>query len=317
VSTREEDEARKFLDPKTIAKISSLELRAAQVVEGFLTGMHRSPFFGHSVEFVQHREYVPGDDIRYLDWKAWSKTDRFYIKQFEAETNLRCNVVVDVSESMHYGDAKHTRAGSLNKYNYACTAAACIAYMLVRQQDSVGLLTFDSDVRKQLPSRSAQNHLEAIVQTLYVSKPREKTDILKILRRVTETIHQRGMVVLISDFLCDREQLMKGFEMLLHRRHDVMVFHIMDDDELDFQFSGMTRFEGMEEMPDVFCDPRALREAYLKEVDEYLTEVRRGCSKRGIDYHLVRTSDYLDAVLSKFMHQRMAARGPAKTRAQG
>jgi uncharacterized protein (DUF58 family) len=317
VSTREEEEARRFLDPKTIAKISSLEMRAAQVVEGFLTGMHRSPFFGHSVEFVQHREYVPGDDIRYLDWKAWSKTDRFYIKQFEAETNLRCNLVVDVSESMHYGAARHAKAGTLNKYDYACTSAACLAYMLIRQQDSCGLFTFDSDLRKQLPARSAQNHLDAIVQTLHVSKPREKTDPLKILRRVAESIPQRGMIVLISDFLCDREPLLKGLEMLRHRKHDVMVFHVMDDDELEFPFTGMTRFEGMEELPDVFCDPRALREAYLHEVELYLTEVRRGCSKLGIDYHLVRTSDYLDVILSKFLHQRMASRSPAKTRAQG
>ena len=312
----DDEDPRRFLHPQTIAKISSLELRAQQVVEGFISGMHRSPFFGHSVEFVQHREYVPGDDIRHLDWKAWSKTDRYYIKQYEAETNLRCNIVVDVSESMHYGAAKHARAGTLNKYEYACTGAASIAYMLIRQQDAAGLFTFDDDLRKQLPSRSSDNHLMAIAQILHVSKPRAKTDMFKILKRVNETIPQRGMVVLISDFLADREQIFKGLEMLRHRRHDVMVFHVLDDDEIDFPFVGMTRFEGMEDLPDVFCDPKALQEAYLEVLNEYLVEVRRGCTKLGIDYHLVRTSDYLDAILSKFLHQRMALRGPAKTRAK-
>ena len=310
-ATTEKEDARRFLHPQTIARISGLDVRAQQVVEGFISGQHRSPFFGHSVEFVQHREYSPGDDIRHLDWKAWSKTDKFFIKQFEAETNLRCQIVVDVSESMHYG------RGALNKYEYACTAAACLAYLLIRQQDSVGLTTFDSDVRHIIPARAAQNHLEAIVRTMHVSKPKEKTDIIKILKRVAETTNHRGMVVLFSDLLVDREPLIKGLEMLKHRRQDVMVFHILDDDEVVFPFSGTTRFEGLEEQPHLLCDPRSLRDAYLDELEKYLVEVRRGCSKLGIDYTLVKTSDYLDAILSKFLHQRMALRGPAKSRAQG
>src|SRR5262245_419411 len=192
--------------------------------------MHRSPFFGHSVEFVQHREYVPGDDIRDLDWKVWSKTDRFYIKQFEEETNLRNNLVVDVSESMHYG------RGPLNKYEYACTVAACLGYLLLRQQDSTGLLSFDSDVRQIVPTRSSNMHIDALVKAMDVSRPREKTDVLKILRRVAESLSGRSMVILISDLLVDREPLFKGLEMLCHRRHDILVFHIMDDDELTFPF---------------------------------------------------------------------------------
>ena len=306
----DKEDAKRFLHPQTIARISGLDVRAQQVVEGFISGMHRSPFFGHSVEFVQHREYTAGDDIRHLDWKAWSKTDKYFIKQYEAETNLRCQIVVDVSESMHYG------RGALNKYEYACTAAACLAYLLIRQQDSVGLITFDSDVRHILPSRAAQNHLDAIVRTMHVSKPREKTDIIKILRRVAEASPQRGMIVLFSDLLVDREPLIKGLEMLKHRRQDVMVFHVLDDDEVVFPFSGTTRFEGMEELPHLLCDPRSLRDAYLDELEKYLVEVRRGCSKLGIDYTMVKTSDYLDAILSKFLHQRMALRGPAKSRAR-
>jgi len=307
----DQEDPRRFLHPQTIARINSLEVRAQQIVEGYISGLHRSPFFGHSVEFRQHREYVPGDDIRHLDWKAWSKTDKFYIKQYEAETNTRTQIVVDVSESMHYG------RGDLNKYEYACTAAACLSYLLMRQQDSAGLIAFDSDIRQTLPARASQSHLDAITKTLHVSKPKEKTDIAKILRRVAEATPQRGMVVIFSDFLVDREPLIKGLEMLRHRRQDVMVFHILDDDEVAFPFSGTTRFEGLEELPHLLCDPRALRDGYLEALEEYLVEVRRGCSKLGIDYTLVKTSDYLDAVLSKFLHQRMAVRGPAQARAQG
>ncbi len=302
------EDPRRFLEPETIARISRLDLRARYVVEGFISGMHKSPFFGHSVEFVQHREYVPGDDLRHLDWKVWSKTDRFHIKQYEAETNLRCTLVVDVSESMHYG------RGALNKYNYGCTAAACLAYLLLRQQDAVGLITFDSDVRQILPARAQQTHIDALVQAMDVSRPREKTDIEKILRRVAENISSRGMIVVVSDLLVDREPLFRGLEMLSHRKHDILVFHVLDDDEMSFPFAGTTRFEGMEQLPDLLCDPRALRDGYLEALEEYLVEVRRGCARKGIDYALVHTGDYLDAVLSKFLHHRMAMRSTGKGR---
>jgi uncharacterized protein (DUF58 family) len=295
-----EEDPRRFLHPDTIARISRLDLRARHVVEGFISGQHRSPFFGHSVEFLQHREYVPGDDLRYIDWKVWSKTDRYHIKQFEEDTNLRCTLVVDVSESMHYG------RGALNKYEYACTIGACLAYLLLRQQDSVGCITFDSAVRRVVPTRSQQNHIDGIVNAMHVSKPREKTDLEKILRRVTETVSSRGMIVLISDLLADREPFFRGLDMLCHRRHDVLIFHVLDEDEMTFPFAGTTRFEGMEELPHLLCDPRALRDGYLEALEEYLTEVRRGCVGKGVDYVLVRTSDYLDATLSKFLHHRMA-----------
>jgi uncharacterized protein (DUF58 family) len=301
VATRvKEDDPRRFLHPATVARISRLDLRARQVVEGFITGMHKSPFFGHSVEFVQHREYVPGDDVRHVDWKVWSKTDRYFIKQFEEETNLRCHLVLDVSESMHYG------RGPLNKYEYACTIAACLGYLLLRQQDSVGLTTFDSDVRQVVPPRSQQMHIEALVKAMDVSRPREKTAIDKILRRAAETITSRSMVVLVSDLLVDREPLLRGLEMLCHRRHDLLVLHVLDDDELTFPFAGTTRFEGMEELPNLVCDPRALRDGYIEALEDYLVEVRRGCTRLGIDYALVRTGEYLDAALSRFLHHREA-----------
>jgi len=307
-----DDDPRRFLHPDTVAQITRLELRARHVVEGFISGMHRSPVFGHSIEFVQHREYTPGDDIRHLDWKVWSKTDRYYIKQYEAETNLRCHLLMDVSESMHYG------RGALNKYAYACTAGACLGYLLLRQQDAVGCITFDSDVRQIIPARSQMTHIDAVVNAMHVSKPREKTDMTKILRRATETLHSRSMIVLISDLLIDRESLLKGLEMLTQRRHDILVFHVLDEDEMTFPFAGTTRFEGMEELPHLLCDPRALRDGYLEALEEYLTEVRRGCTRIGVDYHLVRTGDYLDAVLTKFLHHRMDERAaPAAARARG
>lgn len=294
------DDPRRFLHPRAIARISRLDLRARHVVEGFISGMHRSPFFGHSVEFVQHREYVPGDDIRHLDWKAWSKTDRFYVKQYEEETNLRATLVVDVSESMQYG------RGPLNKYEYGCTIAACLAYLLIRQQDAVGIMTFDDRVRQTVPPRSQQNHLDAILKAMDVSRPREKTNVDGILRRVTDATPNRGLIIIVSDLLTDRQQLFHGLDLLSHRQHDVLVFHVMDDDELTFPFQGSTKFEGMEQLPDLICDPRALRDGYLQALEEFLVEVRRGCARRGIDYVLVKTSDYLDAVLAKFLHARMA-----------
>jgi uncharacterized protein (DUF58 family) len=303
-----DEDPRRFLHPETIARISRLDLRARHVVEGFISGMHRSPFFGHSVEFIQHREYVPGDDLRHLDWKVWSKTDRYYVKQYEEETNLRCTLVVDVSESMHYG------RGAWNKYNYACTIAACLGYLLLRQQDSVGLITFDDDVRQIVPARSQQTHIDALVKAMDTSRPREKTDLERIMRRVAESISSRGMIVLVSDLLADRGPFFRGLEMLSHRRHDILIFHVLDDDEVTFPFAGSTRFEGMEELPHLLCDPRALRDGYMEALEEYLVEVRRGCARRAIDYALVRTGDYLDAVLAKFLHHRMALKTSVKAR---
>jgi uncharacterized protein (DUF58 family) len=253
---------------------------------------------------VQHREYVAGDDIRHLDWKVWSKTDRYYIKQFEEETNLRNNLVVDVSESMHYG------RGPLNKYEYACTVAACLGYLLLRQQDSTGLMSFDSDVRQIVPPRSSNNHIDALVKAMDISRPREKTDILKILRRVAESLSGRSMVVIVSDLLVDREQLFKGLEMLCHRRHDILVFHVLDDDELTFPFAGTTRFEGMEEQPHLICDPSGCATATWKRSMNTWSSAAAAPGRHRLP--VVRTGEYLDAVLSKFLHHRTAwqLRGP-------
>jgi len=296
--------ARRFLDPRVIATIGRLDLRAKQVVEGYLSGMHRSPFFGQSMEFKQHREYVAGDDIRHLDWKVWSKTDKFYIKQYEAETDLRAALVVDTSQSMIYGQEKHRRAKTLNKYEYACTAAACLAYVIVRQQDAAGLVSFGWDVKQAIPPKSSQRQLDAIARTLDLSQPAEITGIRRALKNVAQSTPGRSLILVFTDALVDRAELFQGLEMLRHRKDDVMLFHILDDDELDFPFDGMTKFEGLEELPELICDPKALREGYLEELELYLTEVRRGCTRLGVDYTLIRTSDYLDAILTSFLFRR-------------
>ncbi len=292
-------DSKRFLHPEAIKRISRMELRARHIVEGFLSGMHRSPYFGQSVEFLQHREYAVGDDLRHIDWKVWAKQDRLYVKQFEEDTNMRCTLLVDASASMRYG------SGPMDKFEYASTAAVSLAYLLLRQQDGVGCVAFDETIRTKVPISSKRNHLQSVIAALTVSEPREKTDLSVILRDVAESYPRRGMMILISDLFTDRDGLFKGIKLLRQRGHDVMVFHIMDDDELDFEFSGPMRFEGLELPQHVNCNPRALREGYLEAVGEFRDEVRRRCTLNGADYALIRTSDPLDAALATYLSNRL------------
>jgi uncharacterized protein (DUF58 family) len=292
--------SKRFLHPEAIGRIARLDLRARHVVEGFLSGIHRSSYFGQSVEFLQHREYARGDDLRHVDWKVWAKQDRFYVKQFEEDTNVRATLLVDISASMQYG------AGPLNKYEYGCTIAGCLAYLLLRQQDAVGCLAFDESIRVRVPQRTKRSHLNSIVAALAAAQPAEKTDLQTILRGAAETYPRRGLMILISDLLVDRVGLFKGLKLLRQHGHDVLVFHVMDDDELDFSFSGPTRFEGLEMPLHLSCNPRALREGYLEAVGKYLEQVRHGCAQGDVDYVLLRTSQPLDAALAAFLNQRQA-----------
>jgi uncharacterized protein (DUF58 family) len=288
------------LHPEAIKRISRLEIRARHIVEGFLSGMHRSPYFGQSVEFLQHREYATGDDLRHVDWKVWARQDRLYVKQFEEETNLRCHLLVDVSSSMAYGN------GPLNKYEYACTLACSLAYLVLRQQDGVGCTTFDERVKVTVPVRTKNNHIFAVVDSLAVQEPRDKTDMYAVLRQVAEAAPRRGLMVLVSDLLADRPGIFKGLRLLRQRGHDVLVFHVMDDDELDFPFNGPTRFEGLELPEFLNCNPRALRDGYLANLQAFLDEVRRECARSSCDYALVRTGEPLDAALATFLSKRLA-----------
>lgn len=293
--------SKRFLHPEAIRRIGRLELRARHIVEGLLSGMHRSPYYGQSIEFLQHRQYTPGDDLRHVDWKAWAKQDRLYVKQFEEDTNMRCTLLVDVSASMQYG------SGPLNKYEYAATVATSLAYLLLKQHDSVSCVAFDEQVRTRTPLRSTEAHLKAIVQALDASDPQNKTDAGAIFRDVAEMSPRRGMIAIVSDMLGDVDSMLRGMRMLRQRGHDVMVLHVMDTDELDFPFDGPTRFEGLELPDHLTCNPRALRAGYMEALERFLNNLRHGCAKDGIDYALIRTSDPLDAALVAFLTRRVAA----------
>jgi uncharacterized protein (DUF58 family) len=292
-------DSKRFLHPEAIKRISRLDLRARHVVEGFLSGMHRSPYFGQSVEFLQHREYAIGDDLRHVDWKVWGRQDRLVVKQFEEDTNLRCTMLVDVSSSMQYGE------GPLTKYEYACTIASSLAYLVLQQQDAVGCVAFDEAVRVRVPIRSKRNHIYSVINSLAANDPRDKTDMHAVLKSVAETWPRRGMMIVVSDLLTDTDNLMRGLRLLRQRGHDVLVFHVMDDDELDFPFSGPMRFEGLETEDFLNCNPRALREGYLEAVETFLQDVRHRCAQNTIDYALVRTSEPLDAVLATYLSNRL------------
>ncbi|MGE0756948.1 MAG: DUF58 domain-containing protein [Pirellulaceae bacterium] len=264
--------------------------------------MHRSPYFGQSVEFLQHREYTVGDDLRHVDWKVWSRQDRLYVKQFEEDTNLRCTMLVDVSASMQYGQ------GPLNKYEYACTIAGSLGYLILKQHDAVGCVAFDDKIRATIPPRSQRTHLQAVIEALHVSQPRDKTDIYGVFRGVAESFPRRGLMVLISDLLTDQSAVLKGLRLLRQRGHDVLVFHVMDDDELEFPFAGPTRFDGLESADWLNCNPRALREGYLAALHEFLDTLRRGCARTGVEYALIRTSQPLDAALAEYLSRRLNKR---------
>jgi uncharacterized protein (DUF58 family) len=290
------------LQPEVIQRISRLEVRARHIVEGLLSGMHRSPYFGQSVEFLQHREYAPGDDLRRVDWKVWAKQDRLYVKQYEEDTNLRCCLLVDVSESMAYG------RGPMTKCDYAITAAAALAYLLLRQQDSVGCAVFDEAVRQVIPQRTSTSHLNTIVRALEPKEPKHKTKLHDVLARVAETYPRRGMMILISDLLVDVDDALRGLRLLRQRGHDVLVLHVLDDDELDFPFASPARFEGLETPDHLTCNPRALRDGYLEALERFLASVRHGCARDNVDYALIRTSMPLNAALTAFLKHRQRER---------
>src|ERR1043165_9266154 len=284
--------AKRSLHPEVIKRIGRLEVRARHIVEGLLSGMHRSPYFGQSVQFLPHREYARGDDLRRVDWKVWAKQDRLYVKQYEEDTNLRCCLLVDVSASMEYG------SGPMTKYDYAVTAAAALAYLLLRQRDAVGCAVFDEAIRQTIPLRTSTSHLTTIVRALERREPRDKTKLYDVLARAAETYPRRGMMILISDLLVDPADVHRGLRLLRQLGHDVLVLHVLDDDELDFPFARPARFEGLETTDHLSCNPRALREGYLAALEKYLENVRHGCARDNIDYTLIRPSMPLDAALT-------------------
>ena len=301
----------KYLDAKTIDRIKRLDVRARLIVEGFLAGQHQSPYHGFAVEFAGHREYAPGDETKYIDWKLWSKTDRLHIKQYEEETNLKCTIVLDCSKSMRYGQAE---GDGWSKFDYAATLAASLTYLLQRQQDSVGLITFNTAVECNLPARTHPGHLKQLLHELENTKPDRRTDMHEVFPTLARQIRKRGMVVLISDLLVDLHALATALEQFRIRRHEVIVLHVLHDDELTFPFQDNTRFRGLEIDQEILSEPRALRQSYLQVVETFLADVRKLCANSGIDYVLMSTNDPLDAALSRYLTFRQRTRRIAARR---
>jgi len=287
----------RLLPEDVTSRIRRLELVARRTVEGFMSGMHRSPYFGQSVEFLQHRQYTPGDDLRHIDWKVWGRQDRLHIKQYEEETNLRLHLLVDNSASMNYG------SGNSNKYEYAASIAACLAYLTGRQQDAAGLYTFAAKVRQALPSRTGRIQLARMLSILDGPSDERDTNLLSVVREVVANIPRRGVIAIISDLL-GVGSVSEALQLLRQKGHDVVVFHVLHRDEVEFPFSGATRFEGLEGTDFLNCNPRSLREGYLEALHAFLEQTRRICGGLSVDYIEVKTDEPLDAVLSKFLTVR-------------
>ena len=281
-----------------VAKLARLEVRARGVVEGSYSGMHKSPHRGSSVEFAEYRKYAPGDDIKNIDWRVFAKTDRFYIKEFEADTNLRCHLVLDASGSMGFGSK------GVTKFDYARKMAATLAYMLARQGDAIGLQCFDDKLRHDLPAKSSPRHFRSVLDMLTGSKPRGETQITKVLHDLAEAIPQRAMVVVFSDFFTDVPALLDSFQHMRFRKHDLAVFHLLDPQELAFEFDRSIRFADLESANAIVAEPAAIRDAYLREINAYLEDMRRGCLECRVDYQRVETSRPCEAALSEFLLKR-------------
>lgn len=297
-----DEDLKKYLDPKVLNKIHRLDLKARLIVEGFISGMHRSPFHGFSVEFASHRQYAHGDDTRHIDWKVFSKTDRYFLKQYEEETNLTGYILLDCSESMRYKG----KDAAMSKYDYGACVASALAFMMLQQQDAFGFAMFDNSLREFIPARVSQQQLMMAIDRFAKTKPERKTEIAGILNNLAEKFHRRGLVILISDLFVKTDDLFRGLEHFRHRRHEVMVLHIMDEDELQFPFEGNTLFRGYEQMGELMVEPRSLRKDYLAALNDFLTEVKKRCTAKRIDYRLISTNEHLDAALSTFLAAREA-----------
>ena len=292
--------ATQYLDPAILARLEGLSLRARLVVEGYVAGVHRSPFHGFSIEFAEHREYTPGDDLRYLDWKVFGRSDRYCLKQFEEETNLVCNLLLDTSESMTYQGPR----AAMSKLEYAKCAAASLAYLILHQQDSVGLVTFDREIRALVRPSSNPSHMKELLHVMEAAPGGRKTAAGPILHDLAERFKKRGIVVVFSDFLDDVDSILAGLKHFRHRRHEVVLFHVLDPAEVDFPFDEMTHFRGLEGLPELMADPRAVRSAYLDELNKFTHRLKQGCRQQRIDYVQVRTDQSLEVVLSSYLASR-------------
>lgn len=291
--------AAKLIDPQALMGIRSLELRARAVVEGFWNGLHRSPYHGFSVEFTEYRQYTPGDDPRYLDWRVYARSDRYFIKKFEDETNLRLHLLVDQSRSMGFGSREYTKA------QYGATLAATLAYFLHLQGDAVGLLTFDEQVREYLPARHRLSHLRQVMHSLEKPVTGRATNLEAPLERIMTLVRKRGMVALVSDFLAPVERLERNLIALTAGGHEVSIFQVLDPVELNLGLEHPSLFEDIESARTIYIDPAAARDAYMKKLDAHNAALRAMCGKLGVGYHQLSTAQPLELVLFDFIQQRM------------
>ena len=298
------------IDPHALMRIKSLQLRARAAVEGFVKGLHKSPYHGFSVEFSEYRQYAPGDDPRYLDWKLFARSDRYHIKRFEDETNLRATLVVDTSRSMAYG------SGAYTKSDYARTLAATVATFLSRQRDAVGLITFEDEITHYLPPRHRPGHLARMIGLLEQEPQAKATDLAKSLDQVAATVRKRGLVVVVSDLLAPVELLRTRLGYLRATGHDVVVLRVLDPAEVDFPFDTASRFRDAESGRDVYVDPAAARAGYLTRFAAHAQEIRQGCDDLGVEFVAVRTDQPLGSVLFDLLKNRMR-RGRASNRRGG
>ncbi len=290
--------------------IRNLELRARAVVEGFWSGIHRSPYHGFSVEFTEYRQYTPGDDPRYVDWRVYARSDRYCIKKFEDETNLRCHVIADQSKSMNYGSAGHTKA------EYAATLAATLAYFLHRQGDAVGLMTFEEQVRDFLPARHRASHLRQLMHTLERPSAGKGTDLIAPLDRITTLVRKRGLLVLISDFLAPLDRLERSLLGLTACGHEVTVFQIQDPAEINLGFDQPAMFQDAESDRTLYIDPRAARDEYMRQFEEHAASLRTVCQKLGASHHRLSTDQPLELALFDFLQSRMRRGRQTRTMAR-
>jgi uncharacterized protein (DUF58 family) len=288
-----------YLEPSVLSRAEALGIKARSIVEGLRVGDHKSPFRGFSVEFVQHREYVPGDDIRHIDWKSYGRSERYTIKQYEQETNFAAHVLLDGSKSMAYGDR------ATNKLEYAKLLAATLSYVVVKQRDSAALSVFGADWRVELPASSAMANVNTILHTLEDVEPQDKTRIGPLLEQLADRVRRRGLVFIISDMFDEVDTVLKGLKHLRFQGHDVTVFHVLHPDEIDFPFTGNVKFDGLELPEEIKTRPHLIRPAYQRVVKEYLRELRAGCDAYRVDYVRMNTGVPIEQPLSKYLVTRL------------
>lgn len=292
----------RYFDPDILAKVGFSPLLARVVVEGFINGLHKSPFHGFSVEFADHREYVPGDDLKFLDWHLFARTDHYYIKRFEEETNLRCTILLDRSASMGFG------TGALTKWDYSCFLATCLAYLMLRQQDAAGLAMFGAAPGLVVQPRCRRTHLRQLMKAMIDHAPSGTTNVPLSLQAISQRLKRRGLVVVISDLIDDPEATLRSLRMLATRRHDVVVFHVQDAAELNFPFEGATLFQDLETGEELEIDPVAVRKTYLERMQSLSAFYRKGLTEMGADYHLVDTAQPYEHALSAYLNRRAKVR---------